>query len=201
MISHCTEATRILGERTNMARRLRLKKLNNWTVQGPIVVRLVTHFGAYNAASLFLMMTVWGIRSALASIADQPTSLPALTFWQQAAPVLICMLVMTPFMVWDLMRLTNRIAGPLFRFECLMKEFVKSGTLQHAKLRDGDLLIDFQQQFNEFAEALHALYPETMPVPVPSIATEDSTKPVSETVAENESTGKNSVAIPLRRSV
>jgi hypothetical protein len=146
-----------------MARRIRFQKLVSWSVQGPIVSRLLLHFLAYNAATLFLLSTVWAAHSTLASLSDTPAVAAPLTFWRQAAPVIICMTLMTPFMIWDLMALTNRIAGPLWRFEQLMGDFVRSGTLRRAKLRNGDLLTDFQKQFNEFAEALHALYPETRP--------------------------------------
>ena len=84
------------------------------------------------------------------------------------------MLVMMPFMIWDLMKLTNRIAGPLFRFETLLNDFGKTGKLKVAVLRDGDLLTDYQKRFNDFVEALHARYPETQPV---------SAEPVAATVA------------------
>ena len=71
-------------------------------------------------------------------------------------------------MIWDLIKLTNRIAGPLFRFESILKDFAKSGTIRPANLRDGDLLLDYQMQFNEFVESLHALYPELKPTQQPS---------------------------------
>lgn len=147
-----------------MVKRWRLKKLNSWTVQGPIVVRLMLHFLSYNVATLFLLLVVYGIKGSLAAIADQPVKAAPMTFWQQASPVVICMLVMMPFMIWDLMNLTNRIAGPLFRFETLLKEYSKTGTLKSACLRDGDLLTDYQQQFNSFVESLHTRFPETQPV-------------------------------------
>ncbi len=148
-----------------MAKRFRLKKLINWTVQGPIVTRLIIHFLSYNIATLFLLLLVYGIKTSLAAIAETPVSAEPLTFWQQAAPVVICMCVMMPFMIWDLIKLTNRIAGPLFRFESILKEFAKSGVLRKAALREGDLLTDYQKQFNEFVESLHALHPETKPAP------------------------------------
>ena len=147
-----------------MVKRLRLKKLNNWTVQGALIIRLMVHFMSYNFATVFLLLVVYGIKGSLAAIADQPASAEPMTFWQQAVPVVICMLVMMPFMIRDLMNLTNRIAGPLFRFEILLKEFGKTGTLKAAVLRDVDLLTDYQKQFNDFVEALHALHPDTRPV-------------------------------------
>lgn len=146
-----------------MAKHFRVKKLINWTVQGPIVIRLIIHFMAYNVATLFLLLVVYGIKGSLAAIADQPVSAEPMTFWQQAAPVVVCMCVMMPFMIWDLMKLTNRIAGPLFRFESILNDFSKSGTIRQADLRKGDLLTDYQKHFNAFVDALHALHPETRP--------------------------------------
>ena len=174
-----------------MAKHWRLKKMINWTVQGPIIGRLMSHFLCYNAATLFLLLTVWGIKSALASIADKPTAPEPMTFWQQAGPVFICMAVMTPFMIWDLMKLTNRIAGPLYRFETLLKEFNASGTLRPAVLRDGDLLMDFQKQFNEFTARLHTMYPETKPT---TNAGHSETTSATATGSENQSTA----TLPLR---
>ena len=146
-----------------MSKHIRLKKLINWTVQGPIVMRLMVHFLAYNTATLLLLLVVYGVKSSLAAIADSPVTTEPVTFWQQASPVVICMLVLMPFVVWDLMQLTNRIAGPLYRFECLLKEFRKTGKLRPAILRQGDLLSDYQTQFNEFVAAMHMMYPELRP--------------------------------------
>ncbi|MEJ7594325.1 MAG: hypothetical protein WKF77_22540 [Planctomycetaceae bacterium] len=157
-----------------MVKRWRLKKLINWSIQGPIVVRLIVHFLAYNAATLCLLLVVYGVKVSLAAVADQAVSAAPMTFWQQAAPVVICMLIMMPFMIWDLIKLTNRIAGPLFRFETLLSDFEKTGKLKAAALRDGDLLTDYQQRFNDFVAALHARFPETQPAcaaPVPDAVT------------------------------
>lgn len=150
-----------------MIKKLRLKKLINWTIQGPIVTRLMAHFLSYNLATVFLLLVVYGIRGSLAAVSDQPLVTPPMTFWQQASPVVICMLVMMPFMIWDLIKLTNRIAGPLFRFESLLKEFGKTGRLPAATIREGDLLTDYQQQFNDFVQLLHTRYPETQPAKAP----------------------------------
>ena len=153
-----------------MAKHARLKKMINWTIQGPIVTRLLVHFLSYNVATVFLLLVVYGIRGSLAAVSDQPLVAAPMTFWQQAAPVVICMFVMMPFMVWDLMKLTNRIAGPLYRFESLLKEYGKTGTLPLAVLRDDDLLTDYRQHFNEFVQALHARFPETRPANAPPAA-------------------------------
>jgi hypothetical protein len=154
------------AESTIMAKQWRLKKLINWTIQGPIAIRLMVHFLAYNAAILFLLLVVYGVKDSLSAIADQSVSAAPMTFWQQVVPVVVCMLIMMPFMVWDLIKLTNRIAGPLFHVGTLLNDFSKTGQLKTAALRDGDLLTDYQEQFNDFVAALHARYPETQPASV-----------------------------------
>lgn len=165
-----------------MKKRFRTKKLNNWIIQGPLVVRLMMHCFAYTAATLFLLISASGIRNMAAAFTNSPVEPAPVTLWQHAAPVALCITIMIPFMIWDLMKLTNKIAGPLYRFEVLMKDFVKSGTLKTAVLRDGDLLLDFQKHFNEFAEALHALHPDTRPA-------------VSESQPEESQRGEDSTAI------
>lgn len=157
-----------------MAKRFRLKKMINWTIQGPIVMRLIVHFMAYNVATVFLLLAIYGIKSSLAAINDDPASVEPMTFGQQIAPVVISMCLLMPFMIWDLMKLTNRIAGPLFRFERILKDFERSGTIRPATLRDGDLLTDYQKQFNCFVESLHALYPELQPESTPADGTASS---------------------------
>jgi len=143
----------------------------------------MVHFLAYNTATLFLLLVVYGVKSSLAAITDSPAITQPVTFWQQATPVVICMLVMMPFMVWDLMKLTNRIAGPLYRFECLLKEFSKTGKLKPAILRQGDLLTDYQHQFNGFIAAMHVMYPELRPGVSSPAAESASTTDAAGTVA------------------
>ncbi|MCA9062654.1 MAG: hypothetical protein KDA96_06330 [Planctomycetaceae bacterium] len=155
-----------------MPKRLRLKKIVNWKVQGPFIWRLVLHFFAYNAAVLGLLLAAWGIQTAVAAVTDSPVVPHVPTLWERIAPLAIAMAVMTPFMIWDLMRITNRVAGPLYRFECLLNEFVESGRISHARLREGDLPTDFQKKFNEFVEAMHGLYPETVPEKQPAAKSE-----------------------------
>lgn len=162
---------------TAMKKIRRSKKLINWTVQGPIVLRVVGHMVTYNIALFALLLMAWGICSLTGFLAEEPVTSEYFVFERDSISVLLCMAIITPYMIWDLISLTNRIAGPLYRFEALMKDFVRSGTLDHANLREGDLLKGFQTQFNEFVEALHALYPETIPATAPS---NDDSKSVEE---------------------
>lgn len=148
---------------TAMAMNLRKKQLINWKIQGSIVARLMLYLCCYNVAILFLLVVAWGARASVAALSEAPTVNEPAAWSSQAVPLIGVMCLLLPFILWDLVRLTNRVAGPLYRFQSVMKHFVKTGTLPTATLRDGDLLTEFEINFNEFVEAVHALYPETNP--------------------------------------
>lgn len=150
-----------------MRRQNRTKKLVNWNLQGPLLLRLVIYMIAYHAALICLLIITMGVQSSAAVLRDSPLPATPALFRSQVAPLLLCMFLMMPFMLWDLMKLTHRVAGPLYRFETALRDFVRSGTLQTVRTRKGDLLNDFEQQFNTFAETLHALHPETRPLNLP----------------------------------
>jgi hypothetical protein len=155
-----------------MKKVLRSKKLINMTVQGPILLRVIGHMFTYNIALFALLLMAWGMCSVTGFLTEEPVTSESFVFKRDLISVLIS--------------LTNRIAGPLYRFEALMKDFVRSGTLDRANLRESDLLKGFQTQFNEFVEALHALYPETIPATAPS--NDDSTSVEEPTVTISEPT-------------
>ncbi len=45
--------------------------------------------------------------------------------------------------------ISNRIAGPLFRIENELREYIKSGDLKSIRIRKGDLFSDLNQLINE----------------------------------------------------
>ncbi len=144
-----------------MKSKSRKSNLASWKIQGPVLLRLLVYLIGYNAALLAMLIVAWATQASAAVLQDAPLPVRSMSFRSQLGPVIACMLFLLPVMLWDMLRLTNRVAGPIYRFQELMKDFVKSGCLQKAKIRKGDLLMDFEKQFNEFVEAVHALYPET----------------------------------------
>ena len=146
-----------------MALNLRKKQFINWKIQGSIVGRLLLYLCCYNVAILFLLVVAWGASASVAALSEAPIVNEPATWTAQSIPLDGVMCLLLPFILWDLIRLTNRVAGPLYRFQSVMKQFVKTGTLPIATLRDGDLLTEFEKNFNEFVEAVHAVYPETNP--------------------------------------
>jgi len=143
-----------------MKKHLRWKKMIKWSVQGPILTRLIGYFLAYNAAAIILMLGGISLERSLASVSGDDSG-SSMSMAQQVRPILIAFAVMLPIMIWELLKLTNRIAGPIYRFENALAAFVRTGTMTKVHLRKEDLTQDLESQFNEFVEAMHALYPET----------------------------------------
>lgn len=164
-----------------------MKKLVNWAVQGPVVSRILWHLLAYNAATIMVLVATVVIERALGVHAAGAGGRGENGIWLYLRPMLLTLCVMLPIMAWELLVVTNRIAGPLFRYQKLLDNFVRSGTLSHAVLRDKDLTTDLQKSFNEFVDALHALYPETNPergVAAPAAHTMAAPAPAANTPAD-----------------
>ena len=140
--------------------RQRKKLIVNWSVQGPILKRLCVHLITFVAALSSLLMIFWLMQGASLHSALGESEEPLQTFWYRAVPFLSASLALLPLIVWDMLRITNRVAGPLYRFEQVMKKFEETGKLDHAELRDNDLVEDFCKRFNSFVAVMHERYPE-----------------------------------------
>ncbi len=153
-----------MNQRGRKMQQARTQRLVDWNVQGPIIGRAIFYVLGYNIMLLVLLAVVCGVQGSMSIVNDQQPERQQASFREQAVPVVIGMTLMLPFMLFDLLRLTHRIAGPLLRFESIMKDFESNGVLRPAQLREADMLIRFQQRFNRFVRNMHQRYPETAPV-------------------------------------
>lgn len=147
--------------------RTRTKLLVNWSVQGIILRRLAVHLVTFMAAISTLLMVFWMYQRNAAQAAFWPGAEPLDAFWYRAVPFASASLALLPLIVWDMLRISHRIAGPLYRFEQVMEKFEATGQLEEANLRDNDLLRDFCSRFNSFVTVMHDRYPETQNGAVP----------------------------------
>lgn len=141
--------------------RTRTKQLVNWSVQGIILRRLAVHLVTFMAAISALLMVFWMYQGNAVHAAFGAGSEPLNAFWYRAIPFASASLPLLPLIVWDMLRISHRIAGPLYRFEQVMEKFETTGQLEEAKLRDNDLLRGFCSRFNSFVSVMHERYPET----------------------------------------
>lgn len=66
--------------------------------------------------------------------------------------VIICALAVLPLFVWDALRVTHRVAGPLVRFQRALERLGAGERIEKITLRKGDLLTEFQDCFNRYLE-------------------------------------------------
>jgi hypothetical protein len=70
-------------------------------------------------------------------------------------------LLLVPIL-FDVLRLSNRFAGPVFRMQRTLRNFVETGTVETVRLRDKDFWHDFAAVLNQ---ALSKLARERQPIP------------------------------------
>jgi hypothetical protein len=69
-------------------------------------------------------------------------------------PVGICLLVLVPIMAWDAIRFSHRLVGPMVRFRRTAQDIARGEPVRLLKLREGDYLTEFRDDFNAMLEAL-----------------------------------------------
>ncbi|MGE0377120.1 MAG: hypothetical protein AB7Q45_17050 [Planctomycetaceae bacterium] len=71
-------------------------------------------------------------------------------FTRDYSPVVVCALITLPIVVLDMMKLTHRVAGPIVRFQNTLRDLTAGKHVPSLQLRKGDLLTEFQDEFNKY---------------------------------------------------
>ena len=74
--------------------------------------------------------------------------------WRQVGPVLLCALFALPLLLYDIVQLTNRFAGPMHRLRREMGRLAKGEKARRLNFRDGDFWHEFATYFNQIADRL-----------------------------------------------
>ena len=142
------------GGTTMDAKKLRKKSFVNRELQGRFLTRLVGYWFFYHLVLWHSLFVVDLMRNQLAStVVDTPRlgigELYA-NFADQHRVMLFLMVASLPVVLRDMVRLTHQVAGPLVRFRNALRQMASGQEVENIKLRDGDLLTEFQDAFNEF---------------------------------------------------
>ncbi len=79
----------------------------------------------------------------------------ALELWRQFGPPLIASLFLLPVVVADAIRLSNRMAGPMYRLRKAMHQLAEGEQVSPLTVRKKDWWQDAVEDFNRIAERLH----------------------------------------------
>jgi hypothetical protein len=90
-------------------------------------------------------------------------------------PIFICFLIVVPAMAWDAMRFCHRVAGPIVRFRQVARDVAAGKPVRRVRLRDGDELLELQDDFNAMLDRLAGENAITLITPADSKAASTKT--------------------------
>jgi hypothetical protein len=135
----------------------RKKVFVNRAIQGRILLRMVKYWLFYNLAVWHALLLVDFQRYGIPGLLGQGPRLSLLEFYAEFAAQHVTLLVLAvalfPVILWDMLKLTHQIAGPLVRFRNTLKKMASGDPVEKIQLRNGDLLIEFQEAFNELLDS------------------------------------------------
>jgi hypothetical protein len=133
----------------------------------PFQTKLFIRFAVYwllYQVSLWNFLFVWRLfKEGKGDLLDQYGA-----FFGEFYPVLLSSLVIVPFFAWDAVRFSHRIVGPIYRFQQTIKALAEGKPVRQVKLRQGDYLMDFQNDFNAMLSTLQRQGAVGIEVPSPS---------------------------------
>jgi len=81
-------------------------------------------------------------------------TLPALfaELWFQYAPALVVSVLVLPLVLFDVVRLSNRFVGPVYRLRQRMRQLARGEKAAPIKFREGDFWLELADEFNDLLE-------------------------------------------------
>jgi hypothetical protein len=131
-------------------------------IQGQIVSKLAIYWATYHLALwhamfLFHYFLYRGQLLANPDLAPVPFPIQYFQFLTQHYTMLVCAMAVFPLILWDMVKMTHRVAGPLVRFTNSLKQLERGEKVKEIRLRDGDLLCEFQDAFNSYLKKCNLL--------------------------------------------
>ncbi len=128
----------------------RKRLLIDGKVQGAILIRML----------MFWMFCVLFITLPLfiaLSFTNPQMSIPeqAREIWASCGPMLTAVLLLLPLACYDLLKLTNKFAGPLFRLHRELKRLANGEHVEPLKFRDADFWQEIANPFNKIIQELN----------------------------------------------
>src|SRR5271157_508625 len=125
---------------------LRKQFFADFRVQGALVVRVVLY---WLMCLLTMMLLLLGWSMITDPIRPLNTHLTAL--WALYGPAAVASLLLLPVVIFDLLRLSNRFAGPMFRLRRSLHDLAQGKPVAAMRFRHGDFWQEFADDFNTIA--------------------------------------------------
>lgn len=125
----------------------------NRRIQGAVLLRFMMYWFGYHFLlwhTLFLFHFLQYRVELLNGGTMQSFSDLYLHFTLQYYPLLLAAVGILPMLIYDSVLTTHRIAGPLVRFQAVLRQLQAGAEVREVRLREGDLLTEFRDEFNRF---------------------------------------------------
>ncbi|MHB0955899.1 MAG: HAMP domain-containing protein [Pirellulaceae bacterium] len=117
--------------------------------QYKLIVRMV-FYGVVYQFTLWNMLFVW----KLLAFGGGDFFRQYAQFSREFAPMLLCMVVLLPPLVWDAVKFYHRIAGPLVQIKKTIRDIAEGRPVGYVRLRENDELKELQEDFNDMLDSL-----------------------------------------------
>lgn len=129
----------------------RARKYVDRNVQGGLLTRMAIHWGVFFFSSAFAYIVVQAIvspngTSFLQRVQNSITEFSLLG---------LLMLTLMPAFLLDVVRFSNRFAGPVVRLSRFLRELGENGEVPPLKFRDDDFWMEIANEFNVCRERIY----------------------------------------------
>jgi hypothetical protein len=128
-------------------------------IQGRLLVKLAVYWGVYHVVlwhAMFMYRYFQYRADVLGGAPHVPFGVLYNSFVAQHYSMMMCAVAVFPIILWDMVKVTHRIAGPLVRFRRVLQDLARGQHVGEIRLRKGDMLVELQDAFNEYLRSLDA---------------------------------------------
>lgn len=122
-------------------------------VQGALLLRALLYW-FYGTLAVVAWILVWRVLYAGPA---RPFWTHFDELWSRMAPAFVAVTLLMPIVMFDLVRLSNRFTGPLFRMRGSMRQLARGERVQPLQFREGDFWHDVAEEFNAMADYVQRL--------------------------------------------
>ena len=122
----------------------RSKVLVQKAIQGNLAIRC-TLYWFFCLCTIFLFVAVASAFSGDLKPAGQLFG----DIWKQYSVAVLASVFLLPFVVWDVIKFSHRVVGPLIRLEAEMRKFAEGGPGRPVRFRDDDYWHGLAEQYNK----------------------------------------------------
>jgi hypothetical protein len=112
-------------------------------VQGALILRVVLYW-VVCVVTITLMLLCWRIATGAA----RPFFTHFDDMWFHFGPALVASFVLLPLVIYDIVQMSNRFCGPLFRLRRSVRALARGEHVRPISFRDGDFWPEFALEFN-----------------------------------------------------